>query len=84
MLGSLFNKVACLQVCSFIKKRLQHRCFPVNIANYLRTTILKNNCERMLLLVNGLYFILQFLLGSFTDASAIRGFVQRSLCNGQF
>ena len=25
----------------FIKKRLQHRCFPVNIAKFLRKTILK-------------------------------------------
>ena len=24
----------------FIKKRLQHRCFPVNIAKFLRTTFL--------------------------------------------
>ena len=27
-----FNKVAGLQACNFIKKRLQLRCFPVNIA----------------------------------------------------
>ena len=32
MLESLFNKVACLKACNFTKKRLQHRCFPVNIA----------------------------------------------------
>ena len=29
-------------------KRLQHRCFPVNIAKFLRTPILKNICERLL------------------------------------
>ena len=40
MLKFLFNKVAGLQVCIFIKKRLQHRCFPVNIARFLRTPIL--------------------------------------------
>ena len=33
MLKSLFNKVAGLQACNFIKKSLQHRCFPVNIKN---------------------------------------------------
>ena len=33
------------------KKRLQHRCFPVNIAKFLRTTILKNICERLFLYV---------------------------------
>ena len=27
------------QGCNFIKKRLQHRCFPVNIAKFLRTVI---------------------------------------------
>ena len=31
------------------KKRLQHRCFPVNIANFLRALILKNIGERLLL-----------------------------------
>ena len=35
--------------CSFIKNRLQHRCFPVNIVNFLRILILKNICDRMLL-----------------------------------
>ena len=31
MLESLFNKVVCMKVCNFIKKILQHSCFPVNI-----------------------------------------------------
>ena len=34
---------------NFIKIRLQHRCFPVNFAKFLRTPILKNICERLLL-----------------------------------
>ena len=34
---SLFNKVAGLQTCNFIKKRLQDSCFPVNVAKFLRT-----------------------------------------------
>ena len=37
MLESVFDKVAVLQVYNFIKKRFQHRCFPVNIAKFLRT-----------------------------------------------
>ena len=41
MLESLFNKVACQKACNFIKKRLQHRCFPVNIAKFLRTPLKK-------------------------------------------
>ena len=39
MLKSFFNKVAGLKVCIFIEKRLQHRCFPVNIAKILRTAL---------------------------------------------
>ena len=46
---SLFNEVSGLQAWSFIKKRLQHRCVPVNIAKFLRTPILKNIWERLLL-----------------------------------
>ena len=34
MLESLFNKSIGLQACNFTKKRLQHRRFPVNIANF--------------------------------------------------
>ena len=38
-LESLFNKVAGLQRYNFIKKKLQHRIFPVNIAKFLRTVL---------------------------------------------
>ena len=51
MLESLFNKVAALQACIFIKNRLQHSCFPVNIATFSRTTILKKKFERLLLVL---------------------------------
>ena len=34
---------------NFIKKRLQHRYFPVKFAKFLRTPILKSICERLLL-----------------------------------
>ena len=46
-----FNKNAGLQVCNFIENRLQHRCFLVNIAKFLRTHVLKNICEQLLLRV---------------------------------
>ena len=49
MLDSFFNRVLRLQVCNFIKKRLQRRCFPVNIATFSKTIVLKNICERLLL-----------------------------------
>ena len=33
-----------------IEKRLQHWCFPVRFAKFLGTPILKNICERLLLM----------------------------------
>ena len=42
-----FNKNAGLQACNSIKMRFQHMSFPVNIAKNLRTSILKNICERL-------------------------------------
>ena len=42
VLQSLFSKVASLETCNFINKGLQHRCFPVNIAKFLRKFYLKN------------------------------------------
>ena len=42
MLESLLNKVAVLEAWNFIKKRLQHRCFLVNFAKFLRTSFLQN------------------------------------------
>ena len=47
VLESLLNKVAGLEACNFIKKRLQHRYFPVKFAIFLRTPILKNICKRL-------------------------------------
>ena len=42
MLEFLFNKVAGLQVCNFIKKRLQHWCFSMKFAKSLRASFLQN------------------------------------------
>ena len=38
-----------LFLIQFIKKRLQHKCFPVKSAKILRTPILQSICERLLL-----------------------------------
>ena len=35
-------------VKNFVKKRLQHNCFPVKFGKFLRTPILRNICERLL------------------------------------
>ena len=48
MLELLFNKVTGLKACSFIKKRLQHRYFPVNIAKPSRTHTSKNIYNQLL------------------------------------
>ena len=43
------NTRVTLQASIFIKKRLQRRCFPLNIAKFLRKPILKNIYEWLLL-----------------------------------
>ena len=40
-----------LQACRFIEKRLQHWCFPLHVKKFLRTPILKNIRERLLLII---------------------------------
>ena len=37
VLESLFNKATGLKACNPIKKRLQHKCFPIKFAKFLRT-----------------------------------------------
>ena len=40
---SLFLKNCRLKNCSFITKRLQHRCFPVKFANFFKERIFLQN-----------------------------------------
>ena len=49
MLECLFNRVTDLKVCSFIKQRLQHRCFHVNIAKFFRTAFFIRHLRWLLL-----------------------------------
>ena len=44
-----FNKVADLRSANLLKKRLWHRCFPVNFAKFLRIPFLQNTSWRLLL-----------------------------------
>ena len=44
-----FDKVAILRPATLLKKRLWHRCFPVNFAKFLRTPFLQNTSGRLLL-----------------------------------
>ena len=46
-----FNKVAGLRPAILLKKRLWHRCFPVNFAKFLRTPFLQNTSGRLLLFI---------------------------------
>ena len=85
MLESLFNKVAGIEACNVIKKRLQHRYFSMNIAKFLGTPILKNICERMLLKITGytgtkwIILLITFSLLFYSDTSLTRLFLTSSL-----
>ena len=46
VLESLFKKALGPQACKFIKKRLQHRYFPVKLAKLSRTLFLQNTSEQ--------------------------------------
>ena len=41
-----FTKVAGFRPVTLLKKRLRHRCFPVNFAKLLRTPFLQNSSQR--------------------------------------
>ena len=47
-----FNKVGSLspKTCKFIKKRLWHRCFPVNFSKFLRASFLTEQVLWLLLI----------------------------------
>ena len=47
-----FNKVAGLRSATLLKKRLWHRCFPVNFAKFLKTPFSHNTSGRLLLLLH--------------------------------
>ena len=57
VLESLFNKVVSPQACDFNKKRLHHRCFPVNIAKFLGTPFFAEHLRRLLQEINSLYLL---------------------------
>ena len=43
-----FIKVACVRPVTLSKKRLWHRCFPVNFAKFLRTSFSQNTSRQLL------------------------------------
>ena len=44
-----FNKLAGLRPATLLKRRLWHRCFPMNFSKFLTTPFLQNTSERLLL-----------------------------------
>ena len=67
------NKDSINQASNFIKKRLQHRCFPVINAKLLKTFILKNIYERLFLLFWFLEDILEVAVCRGSTKSASTG-----------
>ena len=55
MLESLFYKAAGLKVWNCIKKRLQHSCFPVKLAKFLKTTFFTEEFQWLLLTFSSLF-----------------------------
>ena len=51
-----FYKVAGLRAATILKKRLWHRCFPVNFAKFLRTPFLWHTSQQLLLTFNRCWF----------------------------
>ena len=47
--GVIFDKAAGLNACRLIKKTLQHRCFPMNIARFVRTPFVTQQLQWLLL-----------------------------------
>ena len=68
-----FNEVAGLRPATSLKKRLWHRCFPLNFAKFLRTPFLQNKSGRLLLRLLFWSFILIQMRVKFTHLFMIKG-----------
>ena len=56
------NKVAGLKTWNFTKKRLQHRCFPVKFAKFLRTTFFTEHLRWLLLEMERHFIVFPFFI----------------------
>ena len=65
MLEPVFSKP---YVYNFIKKRLQHSCFAVNIRKFLKASILKNIFERVLLILTRSTLMVIFTFAGFYES----------------
>ena len=48
-----FNKVSGLRPATLLKKRIWHRCFPLNFVKFLRTALLTEHLSLLLLTLIG-------------------------------
>ena len=63
-----FYKIVSVRSATFLKKRLWHRCFPVNFVKILRTQFFTEHLQWLLLnIVNGYELSIIFSKNSFTD-----------------
>ena len=66
----IFNKVGGMWPAILLKKRLWHRCFPMNFANFLRIPFLQNTSERLLQnIYNVIKHVLLLLLPSYSKTA---------------
>ena len=72
--GSIHGKA-----CNFIRRRIQLGCFTVNIAKFLKASILKNACQR-LLIENHFQGILK-MLHYFWNLSSVKSLTDGNLLN---
>ena len=65
-----FNKVADLSTVTLLKKKLRHRCFPVNLTKFQRTPYLQNIFGQLFLILFEAYFSYFPLSNIFASKSA--------------
>ena len=79
VLESSFDKVAGLKAYNFIKKGLEHRFFPVNIAKFLREPFWKTSANGCFWMYLYLWYDtkMKFLINGFlSERDQIRSFLQ--------
>ena len=70
-----FNKVAGLRPATLLKKRLWHRCFPVNFVKFLRTPFLTEHVRWLLLSLLLILIYYSFLHEKSTLCKLLHGLI---------
>ena len=81
MLESLFDKVAGLRACNFIEKRLQHRSFPVHIANFYIFWKTANGCFWLFFYYGNLFVFVFVSLQVWRKTMIFMAIIEIRLCN---